>query len=59
MKQRQHKGRSFSGACLRDAKDILARHHERNDGSLNGGGVGVALGRNGTKNGLGKAEISE
>jgi hypothetical protein len=59
MEQGQHKGRSFPGAGLRDAKDILARHHEWNDGGLNGGGVGVALGRNGAKNGLGKAEISE
>lgn len=59
MQDRQHERRGLSGACLGNPNDIAACHHLRDDGSLNWGGVGIALRIDCAQNGIGQAEVSK
>ena len=59
LQQRQDERGGFAGAGLRGTKHIFLGQHGGNDAGLNGCGGGVALGRDGTKEVLGKAEVAK
>ena len=57
LQQRQHECSGLAGAGLRRAEDVFLGQHGRDDAGLNGCRDGVALGRDGTKEVLGEAEV--
>ncbi len=59
MKDGQNERGGFAGARLCDANHVMTFDHGRNDLGLDGCGVGVAFGRDGTKQWFGKAEFSK
>jgi hypothetical protein len=59
MQNRQYKRGGLSGARLGDTNDIAACHHLWDNGSLNWGGVGIALRIDRAQNGIGQAEVSK
>ena len=49
LQHRQREAGRLAGAGLRTGHDVAPFEHDGNDAFLNGGGLGVALFRNGTQ----------